>query len=157
MKIRHAVGNIAVLTLLVAQTASPQASSTPAQVTDASSERALLNQYCVTCHNQKLKTGGLELDKLDTAHVADGAEKWELVVRKLRSGMMPPSGMPRPAWTTYESMVTWLEGELDKSTSTRLPPPGLHRMNRTEYANVIHDMLALDIDPAKYLPSDRKS
>jgi hypothetical protein len=159
MTIRQASGCMAALGfLLAAQTASPQASpapqSAPAQVTDSASERALLNQYCVTCHNQKLKTGGLELDKLDTAHVADHAEKWELVVRKLRSGMMPPSGMPRPAWTTYESMVTWLEGELDKNASTHLPPPGLHRMNRTEFANVIHDMLALDIDPTKYLPSD---
>jgi hypothetical protein len=159
MKIRQASGCMAALGfLLAAQTASPQASpapqSAPAQVTDSASERVLLNQYCVTCHNQKLKTGGLELDKLDTAHVADQAEKWELVVRKLRSGMMPPSGMPRPAWTTYESMVTWLEGELDKNASTHLPPPGLHRMNRTEYANAIHDMLALDIDPTKYLPSD---
>ena len=101
MKIRQASGCMAALGfLLAAQTASPQASpapqSAPAQVTDSASERVLLNQYCVTCHNQKLKTGGLELDKLDTAHVADHAEKWELVVRKLRSGMMPPSGMPRP-------------------------------------------------------------
>jgi len=161
MTIRYAVACIAVVTVLAAQTAGPQASSTPvqaagapAQATDALSERALLNQYCVTCHNQKLKTAGLELDKLDTAHVADHGEKWELVVRKLRSGMMPPAGMPRPNWTTYESMVTWLEGELDKNASTHLPPPGLHRLNRTEYANAIHDMLALDIDPTKYLPSD---
>ncbi len=158
MKIRLAIGCIAAVTVLTAQTAgpqgSPQASSPPAQVTDARGERALLNQYCVTCHNQKLKTANLELDKMDTAQVADHAEKWELVVRKLRSGMMPPSGMPRPAWTTYESMVTWLEGQLDKNASTHLPPPGLHRMNRTEYANVIHDMLALDIDPTKYLPTD---
>jgi hypothetical protein len=134
--------------------ASPQASPPPKQVTDQATERALLNQYCVVCHNERLKTAGLELDKLDTAHVADHAEKWELVVRKLRAGMMPPSGMPRPAWATYESMVNWLEGELDKTASTHLPPPGLHRLNRTEYANVIHDMLALDIDPTKYLPSD---
>jgi mono/diheme cytochrome c family protein len=154
MKIRHAVGCIAAMTLLVVQTASPQASSPTTQVADASGERALLNQYCVTCHNQKLKTASLELDKLDTAQVADHAEKWELVVRKLRSGMMPPAGMPRPSWTTYESMVGWLEGELDKNASTHLPPPGLHRLNRTEYANVIHDMLALDVDPTKYLPSD---
>src|SRR5580693_876056 len=159
MKIRQASGCMAALGfLLAAQTASPQASpapqSAPAQVTDSASERVILNQYCVTCHNQKLKTGGLELDKLDTAHVADQADKWELVVRKLRAGMMPPSGIPRPNWTTYQSMITWLEGELDKSASTHLPPPGLHRLNRTEYANVIHDLLALDIDPAKYLPSD---
>src|SRR5579863_5683464 len=159
MTIRSTSGFVTALALvLTAQSfsASPQASSTPppAQVTDASSERALLNQYCVTCHNQKLKTAGLELDQMDTAHVADHAEKWELVVRKLRAGMMPPSGMPRPAWNTYESMVTWLEGELDKNASTHLPPPGLHRMNRTEYANVIHDLRALDIDPTKYLPSD---
>jgi cytochrome c551/c552 len=154
MKIPNAVGCITVIALLAARTASPQASSLPKQVTDAAAERALLNQYCVVCHNEKLKTGGLELDKLDTAHVGDHAEKWELVVRKLRSGMMPPSGMPRPAWDTYESMVGWLEGELDKTASTHLPPPGLHRMNRTEYANVIHDLLALNIDPTKYLPSD---
>ncbi len=159
MTIRHALGCITAVTVLAAQTASPQASPTihqaaPTQVTDPSSERALLNQYCVVCHNQKLKTAGLELDKMDTANVAVHAEKWELVVRKLRSGMMPPSGMPRPSWNTYESMVTWLEGQLDKNASTHLPPPGLHRLNRTEYANVIHDMLALDIDPTKYLPSD---
>jgi hypothetical protein len=155
MTIRKASGCTAALVLLLAaKMASPQATPPPAQVTDSDSERALLNQYCVTCHNQKLKTGGLELDKLDTAHVADHADKWELVVRKLRAGMMPPSGLPRPAWTTYESMVTWLEGELDKDAATHLPPPGLHRLNRTEYANVVHDLLALDIDPAKYLPSD---
>src|ERR1700691_6004468 len=159
MKIRPAVVCIATVTVvLAAQTASSQSTRTPArvptQVTDASAERAFVNQYCVVCHNERLKTGGLELDKLDTAHVADHAEKWELVVRKLRAGMMPPSGLPRPASATYESMVTWLEGELDKTSSTHLPPPGLHRLNRTEYANVIHDLLALDIDPSKYLPSD---
>ena len=180
MKIRQTAGCIVTTTvvlaatiLLTAQTASPQASSTAsqassnapkaspatpslanAQVTDAATERALLNQYCVTCHNQKLRTADLELDKLDTAHLADHAEKWELVVRKLRAGMMPPSGLPRPSWNTYESMVTWLENGLDQSASSHLPPPGLHRLNRTEYANVIYDMLALDIDPSKYLPSD---
>src|SRR5271154_6157587 len=109
MKIPNAAGCISVIGLLAVRTASPQAASLPKLVTDATAERALLNQYCVVCHNEKLKTGGLELDKLDTAHVADHAEKWELVVRKLRSGMMPPSGLPRPAWETYESMGGWLE------------------------------------------------
>jgi hypothetical protein len=107
MKIRLAVGCLAFGALLSAQTVSSQTAPTPtAQVVDAATERALLNQYCVTCHNQKLKTADLELDKLDTAHVADHADKWELVVRKLRAGMMPPSGLPRPNWATYESMVT---------------------------------------------------
>ena len=95
----------AVACVLAAQTAKSSSPELTTRSPTQPSERALLNQYCVTCHNQKLKTAGLELDKLDTAHVADHAEKWELVVRKLRSGMMPPSGMPRPAWTTYESMV----------------------------------------------------
>ena len=157
MKIQRTFGYIVGLTIWAAQTASPQVTSLPNKVTDPASERALLNQYCVICHNQRLKTAGLELDKLDTAHVGEQPEKWELVVRKLRAGMMPPAGMPRPVWNTYESMVGWLEGQLDKSATTHLPPPGLHRMNRTEYANVIHDMLALDIDPAKYLPSDNST
>jgi Protein of unknown function (DUF1592)/Protein of unknown function (DUF1588)/Protein of unknown function (DUF1585)/Protein of unknown function (DUF1587)/Protein of unknown function (DUF1595) len=155
MTIRQASGCLAVMTLLLAApTARSEAPPLPTKVTDSSTERALLNRYCVTCHNDKLKTAGLELDKLDTAHVSEHPDKWEMVVRKLRAGMMPPSGMPRPAWDTYESMVIWLEGELDRSAVPRFPPPGLHRLNRTEYANVIHDMLALDVDPAKYLPSD---
>src|SRR5580658_7611588 len=163
MTIRRACASLGAMALVVtmqtvterAEAQAPAApASAPNQVTDAVSERALLNQYCVVCHNQKLKTAGLELDKLDTAKVTDHADKWELVVRKLRAGMMPPSGLPRPAWNTYESMVAWLEGELDKNASTHLPAPGLHRLNRTEYANAVHDLLALDIDPAKYLPTD---
>ena len=141
--------------VLAAQTASSRLSSGPTQVTDAAAERALLNQYCVVCHNQKLKTGGLELDKLDTAHVAEHAEKWELVVRKLRSGMMPPSG--HAAAGLGDLRIDGRAGSRTSWTTTRqshFPPPGLHRLNRTEYANVIHDLLALDIDPAKYLPSD---
>lgn len=76
------------------------------------------------------------------------------MVRKIRAGMMPPSGMPRPDAAAYESMTAWLETELDRHAVTRVPPPGLHRMNRTEYANAIRDLLALEIDPSKYLPSD---
>src|SRR5581483_5763085 len=123
-------------------------------VAEASQERAMLDYYCVTCHTGADAPMGLKLDELDVAHVEKKPDKWELVVRKLRAGMMPPAGNPRPAAATYESMIQFLENELDRHNVTRIPPPGIHRLNRTEYANAIRDLLALDIDPAKYLPSD---
>lgn len=137
---------------------SQQPAATPGapvtDVTTAAAERALLDQYCVTCHNQKLQTAGLLLDKLDPASIHDHAETWEKVVRKLRAGMMPPSGMPRPAAPVLESMVSFMEKELDRSTSPNLIPPGMHRLNRTEYTNAIRDVLALNVDATKFLPPD---
>jgi len=134
---------------------SQQAAAVPsALVTSAASERALLDQYCVTCHNQRLQTAGLLLDKLDTASMHDHAETWEKVVRKLRAGMMPPSGMPRPAAPVLESMVSFMEKELDRSATPNLIPPGMHRLNRTEYTNAIRDVLALEVDASKFLPPD---
>jgi mono/diheme cytochrome c family protein len=118
------------------------------------SQRAIVNQYCVTCHNQRLKTANLALDTLDLEHVGDNALVWEKVVRKLRAGMMPPAGSRRPDRPAYQSLITWLETELDRHAEAHVPPPGLHRLNRTEYANVVRDLLDLEIDPAKYLPSD---
>src|SRR6185295_3962084 len=96
----------------------------------------------------------LTLDDLDETHVADHAEAWERVVRKLRAGMMPPAGARRPDKATYDGLTAWLENELDRAAVPYTPPPGLHRLNRTEYANVVRDLLDLDIDPAQYLPSD---
>jgi hypothetical protein len=96
----------------------------------------------------------LTLDNIDLASVHEHAEKLELVVRKLRAGMMPPAGARRPELAVYKSMTSWLENELDRTATSHTPPPGLHRFNRTEYANAIRDLLDLDIDPAKYLPSD---
>src|SRR5206468_4269398 len=81
-------------------------------------------------------------------------QTWEKVVRKLRAGMMPPAGNPRPDRPTTAALVSWLENELDKSAVPYMPPPGLHRLNRTEYANVIRDLLDMEIDPGKYLPVD---
>ena len=121
---------------------------------DAASERALVDKYCVTCHNTKLKTGNLELDKLDLTHLGVQADTGEKVVRKLRAGMMPPSGMPRPNRATMDALITWMEGELDKSATTFLPPPGIHRLNRVEYTNAIRDVLGLEVDATKFLPSD---
>ena len=124
-----------------------------------SSQRAVLDQYCVTCHNQKLKTGGLMLDKLDLARIADNAETWENVVRKLRAGMMPPLGLPRPNPAAFEALTVTLESELDRAAAAKphLPAPGVHRANRSEYANAIRDLLALEIDPAAFLPADDSS
>jgi hypothetical protein len=116
--------------------------------------RAVLDQYCVTCHNQKLKTANLLLDQLDLAHLGDHADIGEKVVRKLRAGMMPPSGMPRPDPVTREKLISWMEDELDRTATMHLPPPGLHRLNRTEYANAIRDLLDLEVDASKFLPSD---
>jgi Protein of unknown function (DUF1592)/Protein of unknown function (DUF1588)/Protein of unknown function (DUF1587)/Protein of unknown function (DUF1585)/Protein of unknown function (DUF1595)/Planctomycete cytochrome C len=119
-----------------------------------SPERAFLNQYCVSCHNTRLKTAGLTLDTLEVARVGDNPAVWEKVVRKLRAGMMPPAGSRRPDRAGYRSFIGSLEAELDRNAPMNVPPPGLHRLNRTEYANVIRDLLDLEIDPAAYLPSD---
>ncbi len=126
----------------------------------AETERAALNQYCVVCHSGKLKKTGfipaltLTIDSLDTANVEHDAETWEKVIHKVRAGMMPPSGMPRPDAAKFEAMIVYLESELDKHAVSNIPPPGLHRLNRVEYKNSIADLLAVDINPAKYLPSD---
>jgi len=138
-----------VMALLPAVHAAAQADTT----------RALLDRYCVTCHNQKLKTAGLMLDQADAAHAGERAELWEKVVRKLRAGMMPPLGMPRPEASAMDQAAAYLESELDRAAAAKahLSGPAVHRVNRTEYANAIRDLLALDIDPAAYLPADDAS
>ncbi len=122
----------------------------------ASSERAVLDQYCVTCHDDELKTANLSLEKLDLTTVGDHPEVWEKVIRKLRAGMMPPPGMPRPPLAKYEELRDWLEAQIDRTAAAH-PNPGsvvLHRLNRTEYANAIRDLLDLDIDASTLLPAD---
>src|SRR6516162_5623538 len=136
----------------VAPVTKPAQQST-AQATPTA-QRALLDQYCVTCHNAKLKTGNLLLDELDIAHLGQHAEIGEKLVRKLRAGMMPPKGMKRPDAATMDAFVLWMENELDRSAVTNLPAPGLHRLNRTEYANTIRDLIGLEVDATKFLPPD---
>src|SRR4030095_12837591 len=120
----------------------------------------VLKQYCITCHNERLRTGDLTLDSLDLTNVAANGERWEKVVRKLRTGSMPPVGARRPEEATYHSLIGWLESELDRSEASR-PNPGrplIHRLNRTEYANAIRDLIALDIgDVTSLLPADDSS
>src|SRR6185503_18093385 len=136
----------------------PQAATAPvASAASSASQRALLDQYCVTCHNDKTKKANLTLEKLDLNVAGDHAELWEKVVRKLRAGVMPPPGVRRPALNEYEGLRDWLETEIDRKAAARGVNPGyvvLHRLNRSEYANVIRDLLDIEIDPAKYLPPD---
>src|SRR6202163_1358855 len=125
-------------------------------VGSAATERALLDQYCVTCHNDRTKTANLSLQQLDLATVGDHPELWEKVVRKLRAGVMPPPDVKRPPLAEYEALRDWLEAEIDRKAATRINPGSvvLHRLNRTEYANVMRDLLDLDIDVTTLLPPD---
>ena len=157
------IGSLTILSLLVqvyGKTGGRQSQSAAASSDQAAAQRAIINQYCSTCHSDKAKAAGMDsarkidFDRLDIADVSRDAETWERVVRKLRAGMMPPSGIRRPDRETYKGLIAWLENELDRNAVTYTPPPGLHRLNRTEYANVLQDLLDLNIDPAKYLPSD---
>jgi hypothetical protein len=138
------------LLLVPALLAAPKAEVSP------TAERALLNQYCVVCHNDKLKTANLSLQSADINSVGDHPETWEPVIRKMRAGMMPPPGMPRPALAKYEQLRDWLEAEIDRKAAAH-PNPGsvvLHRLNRTEYANAIRDLLDLQMDVSTLLPAD---
>jgi hypothetical protein len=113
----------------------------------------------VGCHNEKLKTAGLTLDKMDPANPGEHAEAWEKVVRKVRAGMMPPSGARRPDRAVLDAFASTIEAGLDRWAVNR-PNPGataLHRLNRTEYANAVRDLLAIDVDAATLLPPDDSS
>ena len=137
-----------------ARASSSQPSSSPAAQT------AVVNQYCVTCHNQRLKTGGLALDAPDLTDVAAHADVWEKVIRKVRAGMMPPAGMPRPDLATQRELDCVARAQPRRFRRVASPNPGrplAHRLNRAEYANAIRDLLALDVDVTSLLPPDDSS
>src|SRR5439155_1501538 len=115
-----------------------QAASAPGPEVAATPARQLVTTYCVTCHNEKLKTAGLLLDKADAEHAFNSAETWEKVIVKLRSRAMPPPGIRRPDNATYDAVAGWLEAELDRAAMAHADPgrpSDLHRLNRAEYAN----------------------
>ena len=146
-------GLCALLSLTSSLIGGAQTAQAPAQA-PAALDTSLINQYCITCHNQRVKAGGLTLDTLDYEHL--DAATWEKVVRKIKTGMMPPSGMRRPERAALDAFANEVEKRLD-AAATRNPNPGtaaLHRLNRTEYANVIRDLLSLDIDVGALLPPD---
>jgi len=142
--------------LLVSVQVGTSAQGEP-QSSPLQSQRQFLDRYCASCHNDRLKTGGLSLDQVDLSRPEAQSELWEKVVRKLHTGVMPPTGASQPAPADRLEMLTWLERSLDMAAAAH-PRPGrtetLRRLNRTEYQNAIRDLLALDIDAASLLPAD---
>ena len=118
--------------------------------------RSTLNQYCVTCHNDKLRTGGFSLETLDTTKVVDATPSWEKVIGRLRAGTMPPARLPSPGQPTLAAVAGWLETTIDARAAANPAPgrPASHRLNRTEYSNAIRDLLAFDVDVRSLLPAD---
>src|SRR5437016_3521001 len=147
---------IAGFVVLPAQQQQPTGERSPA----AAPQRALINQYCVSCHNDKLKTGGLALDTVSVENMNQTPEVWEKVLHKVRARYMPPAGMPRPDEKAYQSLVSYLETSLDQLSAAH-PNPGrtatLRRLTRTEYQNAIRDLLGLQVDVTQLLPSDESS
>ncbi|MBM3771012.1 MAG: DUF1592 domain-containing protein [Acidimicrobiia bacterium] len=141
------------VSLVIAIVSIDTARSVSAQAT---TPRAVLDAYCVTCHNERLRTANLTLDTLDPARAGDAAATWEKVVRKMRTGTMPPVGRPRPDQTAYDDVASALEATLDQAAAAHPDPgrPSIHRLNRAEYANVIRDLLALEVDVRSLLPPD---
>jgi mono/diheme cytochrome c family protein len=145
------------LLLFARQKTFAQQASAPAESSPAMSQRQFLDRYCATCHNDRLKTAGLNLAQADVSKPGVQPELWEKVVRKLHTGVMPPPNVPQPSAADRRAMLAWLETSLDAAAAAK-PNPGrtetLRRLNRTEYQNAIRDLLALDIDAASLLPAD---
>src|SRR5438270_2772667 len=128
----------------------------PAADAKPAASRSLIDQYCLGCHNQKLKTAGVALDTVDLSQVNGHAGILERVLRKVRTGEMPPVGLPRPETPVAISFADALEHSLDSAAAANPDPgrPAIHRLNRAEYSNAIRDLLAMDIDAGSMLPVD---
>jgi hypothetical protein len=126
------------------------------RIAEGSTHWRLLQANCLVCHNKSLRSGGVAFDELSPATVLQQAEVWEKAIRKLRGGLMPPPGAPRPAEADKDAFIDWLEAYLDHAAAQNPDPGsvGLHRLNRKEYANAVRDLLGLTIDPAALLPQD---
>jgi len=139
----------------------PSAGAKPAAAASSSSPHtAVINQYCLTCHNSKLKTAGLALDAINSDSVSQHPEEWEKVIRKLRGHYMPPAGVPRPDDRTYDLVLSSLVKDLNGAAAAK-PNPGrtssVRRLTRTEYQNSIRDLLGVEVDITPLLPADESS
>jgi Protein of unknown function (DUF1592)/Protein of unknown function (DUF1588)/Protein of unknown function (DUF1585)/Protein of unknown function (DUF1587)/Protein of unknown function (DUF1595)/Planctomycete cytochrome C len=151
------LGGITISAALYAFQQPASAPKPPVRPATPQTEKALLDLYCVTCHDNQTKTANFSLENANLAAAGDHPEIWEKVIRKLRAGMMPPAGMPRPPQAAYDGLRDWLESEMDRKAATHPNPNNsivLHRLNRTEYKNAVRDLLDLDIDVAALLPPD---
>jgi mono/diheme cytochrome c family protein len=152
----------AVLLVVVAGSALRAAQGTTqgtAQSKAQGTAQGTIDRYCVTCHNPRMKAGGLVLDGLPAANAAGEPQTWEKVIRKVRTGMMPPAGVPRPDRATLDGLAAAVETTIDRAAAAAPNPgaPALHRLNRTEYGNAVRDLLELPIDAAALLPGDDSS
>jgi mono/diheme cytochrome c family protein len=151
------VAGLALLLSVQVTIHAQQSNAASAAASPTSSQRQFLDRYCASCHNERLKTGGLSLVQADLSKVGAQPELWEKVARKLHTGVMPPPNMPQPPEADRRTILTWLETSLDAAAAAK-PNPGrietLRRLTRTEYQNAIRDLLALDIDAASLLPAD---
>ena len=138
------------------QTNRPQAQSSSRGSASASTYRAVLDRYCVTCHNERRPTGSLVLDTINVDRVGEAPEVWEKVLQKLQTQAMPPPRRQRPDQATYDAFASWLEAALDHAAAADPNPgrPTIHRLNRLEYTNAIRDLLDLEIDSQALLPAD---
>jgi len=130
-----------------------------APVSTTDSQRALVNQYCLGCHNERSSSGGFSWNVIDLAHPEQNAQQVEKVLRKLRSGLMPPAGQPRPTPSAMDNFVAGLESKIDQAAAARpySRAPELHRVNRREYRNSIRDLLNVDVDVTALLPPDART
>ena len=162
VRARHAAGCVLMALCLgsLPFSWSTHAAQQSAPTSPVATQKALLDRYCLTCHTQRLKERGtvpIALDSLDLSQVGANAATWEKVVVKMRAGLMPPAGSPRPDKATHDGFASWLESELDRNGAAH-PNPGrtepFHRLNRAEYRNAIRDILDLDVDVTALLPAD---
>ena len=156
--LKTSIAKLAATLILSAPVQSYSQQRNAAAPSPASNQRQFLERHCAKCHNQSLKSGGLNLAQADITKPDMQPEVWEKVVRKLRTGVMPPPNLPQPSRVDRLAVLTSLESSLDAASATKVNPgrtETLRRLNRTEYQNAIRDLLAVDIDAASLLPADR--
>ncbi len=156
--ISAALAGCATVAVLLAQTPSKSAAPAPATTPEAAKYRAMVDKYCVSCHNQRTAFPPESPVRLDASFddLLPHADTWERVLRKLSVRAMPPQGMPRPAEAEYAGFTNWLAASLDHAWEGKSTPGRyvVHRLNRAEYANAVRDLLAVDIDVSDLLPTD---